>query len=144
MNVQPVPAGFTTITPYITVPGANAFIRFMQKAFGAKIVGRTDGADGSVVNAEIRIGNAMIMVSEGSRGYGPRPGTIYLYVEKTDELYHRALAAGAKSLMEPANQFYGDRSAGVEDPFGNHWWIATHIENVTPEEIARRAASLGR
>jgi uncharacterized glyoxalase superfamily protein PhnB len=95
--------------------------------------------DGTIMHAEVRIGDSPVMMGEARGEHKPMPGSIYLYVDDTDATYRRALQAGATSLMEPADQFYGDRSASVVDPVGNHWFIATHIEDVPPEELARRA-----
>lgn len=93
------------------------------------------------MHAEVKIGDSVIMMGEPMGDFKPMPGSIYLYVKDTDATYRKAIQAGAVSIMEPADQFYGDRSAGVKDPLGNFWWIATHIEDVPPEELARRAAA---
>jgi PhnB protein len=91
------------------------------------------------MHAEVFIGDSAVMMGEPVGETPALPGSLYLYVEDTDSTYRRAIDAGATSLMEPANQFYGDRNAGIKDPSGNMWWIATHVEDVTPEEMARRA-----
>ena len=95
--------------------------------------------DGTLQHGEVKIGDSIVMLAEASGQWKPRPSTLYLYVNDTDATYRRAIEAGATSLMEPATQFYGDRSAGVQDPAGNFWWIATHVEDVSPEEMHRRA-----
>ncbi len=95
--------------------------------------------DGTVRHGEVRIGDSIVMVGEASAQHKPMPTTLYLYVTDTDATYRRAIQAGATSLTEPADQFYGDRNAGVEDPCGNQWWIATHVEDVAPEEMKRRS-----
>jgi len=92
------------------------------------------------MHAEVMVGDSPIMLGEPMGQFQPMPASIYVYVPDTDACYQRAIKAGAASLMEPADQFYGDRNAGVRDPAGNVWWIGTHIEDVAPEEIARRAA----
>ena len=138
MAVQPIPDGYHTITPYIIVPNAAGFIEFAKKAFDAIVKERMDGPGGSIMHAELRIGNSIMMLSDPLRDPTLRPGHIYLYVDDTDETYNKAIAAGAESLLEPADQFYGDRNAGVKDVFGNTWWIATHVEEVSREEMARR------
>jgi uncharacterized glyoxalase superfamily protein PhnB len=99
--------------------------------------------DGSIGHAEVKIGDSIIMMSEPMGDMQPMPASIYLYVQETDAVYQRALQAGATSLTEPADQFYGDRSAGVKDPAGNQWWIATHKEDVPPEEMVKRARAAG-
>lgn len=98
-------------------------------------------ADGTIMHAEVRIGDSVVMMGESGGEFTPMPASIHLYVEDTDATYKRALRAGATSLREPADQFYGDRSAGVKDLAGNHWWIATHKEDVSPEELEKRAAA---
>ena len=139
MPVQPIPEGYHTVTPYLTVPGVARLIDFLKQAFGAEEKERMMRPDGSVGHAEVRIGDSMVMMGEPSDKFPPMPATIYLYVPDTDAAYRRAIQAGASSMMEPTNQFYGDRNAGVKDPSGNLWWIATHVEDVPPEEMRRRA-----
>lgn len=94
------------------------------------------------MNAEVRIGDSVVMVSEARSEFKPMPSSIYLYVENTDETYESALQAGGISIMEPEDEFYGDRNAGVKDPTGNHWWIATHQDDVSSEEIDKRVKAL--
>jgi uncharacterized glyoxalase superfamily protein PhnB len=116
------------------VRGVPKFLDFLKQAFGAEEFERHTTPDGYVMHAEARIGDSVIMMAEASLSMmGPMPVAIYLYVDDTDAVYKKALQAGAASKMEPANQFYGDRNAGVKDEFGNSWWIATHIEDVSPE-----------
>lgn len=138
MAVKPIPGGYHTITPYLVVHGAAKLIGFLEQAFDAKVLSRSVLPDGRIMNAELQIGDSMIMMGETQGEHKPRPCTIYLYVDDTDAVYKRALDAGAKSLMEPADQFYGDRNGGVEDPSGNYWWIGTHVEDVSPEEMEKR------
>jgi uncharacterized glyoxalase superfamily protein PhnB len=138
MSVKPIPDGYHTVTPYLVVQGAAKLIAFLEQAFDAKVHSRSERPNGTLMNAEIKIGDSMIMMGEAQGEHKPRPSTIYLYVEDTDTVFARALDAGAKSLMEPADQFYGDRNGGIEDPSGNAWWIATHVEDVSPEEMDRR------
>src|SRR5262249_41759339 len=144
MAVKPVPDGYHTVTPYLTVRGVPKLIDFLKQAFEAREIERMAQPDGTIRHAEVRIGNSVVMMSEAGGEREPMPGAIYLYVNDTDTLYTRALQSGATSLMEPADQFYGDRSAGVRDPSGNHWWIATHQEDVPPEELKRRAEAAMR
>lgn len=139
MAVKPIPDGYHTLTPYLVVSGADKVIDFLKKTFDAKLVERMDNPDGTVKHAELRIGDSMLMIGEGGAAHPPMPCAIYAYVPDTDAVYKRALQAGGISLMEPANQFYGDRNAGVKDSAGNSWWIGTHVEDVSPEELKRRA-----
>ena len=140
MAVKPIPEGFHTVTPYIVTSNAGGVLDFVVRAFDAKVHEKMTREDGSVRHATIQIGNSMVMLADGSEKNTSQPVSIYLYVEDTDALYRRGLEAGGTSLMEPADQFYGDRNAGVQDLAGNSWWIATHIEDVSEEEMQRRAA----
>jgi uncharacterized glyoxalase superfamily protein PhnB len=144
MPVKPIPDGYHTITPYLTVADAAAQVEFVKQAFNATVKELIESKEGGVSHAEVVIGDSIIMVGQANDPAQARPGMLYLYVEDTDALYLQALSAGATSLMEPANQFYGDRNAGVSDPNGNQWWIATHVEDVAPEELQRRAAAQGK
>jgi uncharacterized glyoxalase superfamily protein PhnB len=139
MAVKPIPEGFHNVTPYLVVPGVAKLIDFLKQAFGATELFRMPRPNGTIMHAEVKIGDSIVMMGEPMGGHQPMPGSLYLYVEDADAVYKRTLQAGATSTMEPADQFYGDRSAGVKDPVGNHWWIATHKEDVSPDELARRA-----
>ncbi len=139
--VRPIPEGYHTITPYLVVPGVSRVIDFMKQAFGATEIGRFQQPDGRVMHAEVKIGDSIVMMGEPHGDIEPRPSVLHVYMEDVDEVYRRAIAAGAKSLREPANQFYGDRSGGVLDPAGNQWWISTHVEDVSMEEMERRSDS---
>jgi PhnB protein len=139
MAVKPIPEGYHSVTPYLVVQGAAKLIEFLQKAFGAQVKERMDRPDGTVGHAEVLIGDSLVMLGEAGGQWKALNGALYLYVPDTDSTYKQALAAGASSLMAPANQFYGDRNAGVQDAWGNQWWIATHVEDVPPEEMKRRA-----
>jgi PhnB protein len=143
-NVKPIPDGFHTVTPYLTVPGIPKVIDFLKQAFDAKEIERIQRPDGTVHHAEIKIGDSIVMMGEPQGQWTTRPGVLYVYVDDVDSTYRRAVQAGARSLSEPADMFYGDRSAGVEDPSGNAWWIAKHIEDVAPEELQRRAAAAAK
>lgn len=138
-KVKPVPQGHHTVTPYLVVSGVGKLIEFAKQAFGAKEVFLFKGPDGTVQHAEVKIGDSIVMMGEGGPGGKQFPGMLHLYMEDVDAVYRRAIEAGAKSIREPADQPQGDRMGGVEDQFGNQWWIATHIEDVTPEEMERRA-----
>lgn len=139
MAVKPIREGYHTVTPLLTVRGAAKLIDFLTQAFDAKEIYRLAGPDGAVMHAEGKIGNSMVMLGEANDEWKVMPARIALYVEHADALYKRALEAGATSVKEPSDQFYGDRSAGVKDFAGNQWWIHTHIEDVSPEEIKKRA-----
>ena len=112
-------------------------IDFLQRAFGATVTFRMNRPDGGVAHAELTIGDSRLMLGQPPEGRGMK-SMLHLYVPDTDAVYRTAMAAGAESIREPANQFYGDRRAGVRDPEGNEWWIATHIEDVSQEEMERR------
>jgi PhnB protein len=139
MPVNPTPDGYHSVTPFLVVQGVARLIDFLSQAFDAKETGRMLTPEGSIMHAEVRIGDSVVMMSEARDESRAMPGMIHLYVNDTDATYQRALQAGATSLQEPADQFYGDRSAGVKDPVGNHWWIATRQEDISPEELERRA-----
>lgn len=137
--VRAIPEGYRTITPYLTVSDLPRLLEFIKAAFNANVYQAMPDATGKVRHAEAQIGDSKIMMGQARAEWPERPGAMYLYVEDCDATYNAAMAAGGKSLMEPADQFYGDRNAGVEDPLGNYWWISTHVEDVEPEELARRA-----
>ncbi len=121
MTVKPIPDGFHSVTPYLIVEGVPGLIDFLKAAFDAKEIHRTDLPDGRVMHAQLQIGDSMVMMGEAMEGLPAKPASLYLYVHDADAVYKRALEAGAESLMEPADQFYGDRNAGVKDPTGNTW-----------------------
>ena len=139
MAVKPIPEGYHTITPYITVDNPGAVIDFLKKAFDAKETYAMRDDQGNVRHAEVKVGTSMVMLGGSHDQYKARPGNFYLYVEDCDAAYKKALAAGGTSLSEPQTQFYGDRHGGVTDSQGNNWWVATHVEDVSPEELDRRA-----
>jgi PhnB protein len=140
MAVKPVPEGYHTITPYMVANDAQKLIDFATRAFDAKLVEEMRRPDGGIMHAELQIGDSRIMLGQANEQHTAMPCGIYLYVPDTDATYTKALAAGAVSAMEPANQFYGDRNAGVRDENGNVWWIGTHVEDVPPDELKKRAA----
>jgi PhnB protein len=152
VKAKPIPAGFHTATPYLIIKDADRAIDFYKKAFGASELMRMADPSGRIRHAEIKIGDSPFMITDENPDFpewrspesrGGTPVHIYLYVEDVDAVFGRAIAAGAKQLLPVQDQFYGDRSGGVTDPFGHVWYIATHTEDVSPEEIARRAASQG-
>ncbi len=140
MTVDPIPEGFHTVTPYLVVRGVDRLLAFLKEGFHAEETEKLVRADGSVLHAEVRIGDSMLMLGEAQPDANICPAAFYLYVEDTDATYAGAIGAGASSEREPEDTYYGNREAGVRDDFGNTWWIATHMENVTAEEIERRAA----
>ena len=150
MSVQPIPEGYHSVTPYLIVKGASDAIDFYGQAFGATEIMRLGSPDGKIGHAEMQIGDSRIMLADECpemNAYAPEsPGKsgvgICLYVEDVDAAFAQATAAGAKVQRPLQDQFYGDRSATLEDPFGHVWTIATHIEDVTPEEIQRRMESM--
>jgi PhnB protein len=139
MPVKPIPESYHTVTPYLVCAGAEKVVDFMIKAFGAKSVMRTNRPDGKIAHADLLVGDSHVMLGEANEQWPPRPAGLFLYVPDADATYKKAIGAGGKSLMEPADQFHGDRMGGIEDPAGNQWWVATRIEDVSDEEIQRRA-----
>jgi len=147
MATKPIPDGYRTATPYLIVKGAADAIDFYKRAFGATEMLRMADPQGRVGHAEIKIGDSVIMLADehpstgyrGPRSLGGSSVTILLYLEDVDGVFERAVKAGAKSQRPVMNQFYGDRSGTLEDPFGHVWTIATHVEDVPPEEMQRRA-----
>jgi len=148
MAVKPIPDGYHSVTPYLIFDNAAAALEFYKKALGAVELMRFPAPGGKIGHAEIRIGDSPVMLSDESpemnarsaRTIGGSPISLLVYVEDVDALVARAVAAGAKLVRPVANQFYGDRTGGIDDPFGYHWYIATHVEDVPPEELKKRAA----
>jgi PhnB protein len=140
--VKPVPDGYHTVTPFLNVKGLGKLIDFLKAAFGAEELMRMPGPDGAVIHAEVNIGNSRLMLGEIMQANTPSASYFYLYVGDADGAYKRAIVAGAKSISEPADQFWGDRMGTVTDPFGNTWSLATHQEDPTPEEMAKRMAAM--
>src|SRR5579885_1030370 len=136
-----IPAGFQAVTPYFILNHASTFITFVKEVFGAQEIFRFAGPDGVIRHASMRINDSMIELSEGSPEYPAMPLSIHLYVPDVDAVYARALKAGGISKGEPKDQFYGERSADIEDPCGNRWFIATHQKNLSVEELGRLAAA---
>ncbi len=139
MAVKPIPDGYHTITPYVVVEGAAKFIEFLKQAFDAQVQVRMDMPGGKVAHCEVRLGDSVLMLGDANPQTPPQSVSVYLYVPDVDATHRRAVQAGAKSVVEPSNQFYGDRNSRVRDAWGNTWGIATHVEDVPPEELKRRA-----
>jgi PhnB protein len=150
-EVKPIPDGYPQVTPYLSVQGAADAIDFYTKVLGASERMRMPMPDGGIGHAELQLGNAVIMLSDEApemgirspKAIGGSPVTLMVYVEDADAVFDRALQEGATSLRAVEHQFYGDRSGQFEDPFGHRWNVATHVEDVPPEEMERRAAQLG-
>jgi PhnB protein len=151
-DVKPIPEGYHSVTPYLILSGASDAIAFYKRVLGAEEVMRLADPGGKVHHAEISIGDSRIMLADehpeiqalSPKTVGGSPVSIHLYVEDVDRAVERAVAAGAKLVRPVADQFYGDRVGGIEDPFGYRWFIATHKEDLTIDEIRRRAAAQGR
>jgi PhnB protein len=145
---EPIPDNYPRLTPYLIVDGAAEAINFYTGILGATERGRIPGPQGKVGHAELTLGDSMVMLADehpdvgaiGPKGVGGTPVTIHVYVEDVDAVHQAALDAGATEQRAPADQFYGDRISQIEDPFGHRWSIATHIEDVSPEEMEKRAA----
>ena len=143
MTVRHVPAGHNTVSPYLVTKSADEVIRMLREVFGGEELHRSTRPDGSVMHAEVRIDDSVVMIGEAGGEFAAMPCMVHVYVRDCDAVYARALAFGVTSLREPATQPYGDRSAGLRDAGGNQWWIATHVEDLTPEEIERRLRTRG-
>lgn len=139
MNYRP--EGFHSVTPYLIVNGAARLLEFVEQAFGAEILYRLPRPDGTVMHASFRIGDSMLECSDAREEFPATRVGLHLYVEDADAVYAKAIAAGATSLRAPMDQPYGDREGDVADPLGNHWYIATHKETVSDEEMLRRMSS---
>lgn len=144
MAVEAKPDGYHTITPYLVVNDAAGLIDFIKSAFNAEEIMRMSAPGGQVGHAELRIGDSRVMLGDAQGRHTPTQAMLHLYVDDADAVYQCALSAGATSEQAPADQFYGDRSGGVRDAWGNRWWIATHIEDVPPDELQRRAEAAMR
>ena len=144
MAVKPIPDGYHTVTPYLMVNDVEGLIEFVQDAFDGTLRGGEAARDasGRIMHAEVQIGDSVVMMSQATDEFAPKTAMLHLYVEDVDAVYEQALDAGGTSLREPTDEFYGDRSAGVADGFGNEWWIATHVEDVSPEEMQRRMEAM--
>ena len=138
MTVSPIREGFRSLTPYLFVTGAARLLEFLPAAFNAELLVRETRPDGAIMHAELRIGDSMLMLGEASDEFGPMPSSIYLYVIDCDSMYQQALEAGGTSVFEVVTLPPGERYGGIRDPCGNIWWIATHVEDVPPEEQQRR------
>jgi PhnB protein len=147
MSVRPIPEGYRTITPYLAVDDAAEAIEYYKRAFGAKERGRMEAPGGKIGHAELELGDSLVMLSDALPQFSTRPPTelggtsvsVFMYVEDVDAVVKQAVDAGGTVTIEVADQFWGDRFGTVQDPFGHLWSIATHVEDVAPEEMAERA-----
>jgi PhnB protein len=150
--VQAIPEGYYSVTPYLVINGAAEAIAFYTRAFGGSELFRMDVPGGKIGHAEMQIGNSRIMLADehpqmghvGPKSLGGTPVSLLLYVDDVDRVYQQAIDAGATSMRPVEDQFYGDRSGMVTDPFGHIWSIATHVEDVSPEEMQRRMEAMGQ
>ena len=138
MSVKPIPDGFHTITPYLFAHSASRLIEFISAAFEGELIFQQKRPDGAVMHATMRIGDSMLMLADATREFGPMPSSIYLYVTDCDAVYQRALGSGGVSIFPMMTLPSGERYGGVKDPCGNIWWVATHVEDVPPDEQQRR------
>jgi PhnB protein len=146
-RVNPVPDGYSAVTPYLIVGGAAGALEFYRRAFGAVETYRLEQPDGRIGHAEMRLGGSVIMLADehpemgarGPRSFGGSPVSLMLYVDDVDAVVARAVELGAQINRPIEDRFYGDRSGGIEDPYGHVWFVATHVEDVPPDELERRA-----
>ena len=149
-KVKPIPEGYGSVTPYLIVQDAANAIDYYKKVFGATERMRMPGPDGKIAHAEIQIGGSYVMLADENPEMGARspktvggsPISLLVYVENVDRTVEKAVAAGAKVKSKVENKFYGDRMGGIEDPFGHQWYVATHVEDVSPEEMQRRMEAM--
>ncbi len=142
MKPKTIPDGYHSITPYLKLPNCTQLLEFLKKAFGAIEKGRLVKPDGSLLHAEVLIGDSMVMVHEAPPPWKAKPSTMYLRVDDADATYKQAVAAGATTVFEPANTYYGARVACITDVADNDWWISSPIENLTLDEVQQRATEL--
>jgi len=140
-KIRAIPKGYHSVTTVLNLADASAFIAFTKKAFGGKLRTSTPGPDGKLMHAEIEVGDSIVMVSDAVRD-PVRTGGLFLYTENVDKAFNKAVKAGAKALMPPQDMFWGDRFARIEDPQGNTWGMATHVEDVSPKEMKKRMANM--
>jgi len=143
LAVKAIPEGYHSVTPSLSVQGAAKLIDFLKEGFGAQEAFRMPAPNGEIMHAEVKIGDSIVMLND-LMGQSPTTSSLFLYVTDVDQVYQRALKAGGTSLSAPANMFWGDRMAQVKDSFGNQWSIATHVEDVPPQEMQKLAEAAMR
>jgi len=149
-SVKPIPEGYRSITPYLVVKGAARAMEFYKQAFGATEILRIPGPNNTIMHAETRIGDCVIMLADempngpyrSPEAFGGSPVSLMIYIENVDDVFNRALSLGSRQTRAVEDQFYGDRSGNLIDPFGHVWTVATHVEDVSPEEMQRRMEAL--
>lgn len=139
MKVNPIPTKYNRVMPYISLKNAANFVEFAEKIFGAQVMTRHGPPGGPIMHGELKIGDSVLMFCDVTGDHQPDDICLMIYVEDCDSVYKKALAAGAKSRGEPVNQFYGDRIAKIQDPCGVHWAISSRLEDLTEEEMRKRA-----
>jgi PhnB protein len=137
MAVKPIPDNYPRVIPYLIIKDVKKMQNFLKEVFDAKIIETMTLPDGSVNHGEVRIGDSVIMMGKASDDYPPKPAMIYVYVENVDVVFKKAISLGAKSIMEPADMFYGDRNGGFEDEQGMSWWVASHIKDISKVEMQK-------
>jgi uncharacterized glyoxalase superfamily protein PhnB len=138
MSIKPIPEGFHAITPYLFAQGASRLIEFISTAFEGELIFQQKRPDGAIMHATMQIGDSMLMLADPTPEFGPMPTSIYLYAADCDAVYHRALDSGGVSVFPMMTLPSGERYGGIKDPCGNIWWLATHVEDVPPDEQERR------
>jgi PhnB protein len=137
MAVKPIPDNYPRVIPYLIIKDVAKMRNFLKEVFNAEVTETMTLPDGTVNHGEVRIGDSVIMMGKASDDYPPKPAMIYIYVENVDAVFKKAISLGAKSIMEPADMFYGDRNGGFEDEQGMSWWVASHIKDVSKEEMEK-------
>ena len=144
MSVQPIPEGFSAVSPYLAVANVRSTIEFLKKAFDAEELSLHAMPDGRIMNAILKIRGCTVFFGEVTEANKAWPAMLYMYVADVDAAFKKAVNAGGKTVMEPQDMYYGERSGAVEDPSGNQWWMASHIEEMSDEELIRRAVEKGK
>ena len=142
-KVRAVPKGYNSVQVSLNLSDAKGAMNFVKKAFGGKVRAVMPGADGKIMHAEVKLGDTLLLFSDSVQE-APRPANLFMYVPSVDKTFAKAVKAGAKVIMPIADMFWGDRWGRVEDPYGNRWSIATHIEDVTPKQLKKRMAEAGK
>ena len=142
-KVKPIPKGYNSVQPALNLTDAKSAMTFVKQVFGGKVIEQMAGDDGKLMHGAVKVGDSIVMFSD-AMNEPVRAGNLFVYVPNVDKTFAKAVKAGAKSLAEPSDQFWGDRFGRFEDPFGNRWGVATHIENVSPKQMKKRMAQLAQ